>query len=116
MSVSQLPHLAVEFELLRAHWGPACVSDPVDELVFVVPLQQIAVLFLSVSPSLSVPLCLPPLLPDLALACADESRVDTLISGGCTRVRALEKPWELHLLCKCKPLIDCRARSLSFSG
>lgn len=28
----------------------------------------------------------------------------------------LEKPWELHLLCKCKPLIDCRARSLSFSG
>lgn len=28
----------------------------------------------------------------------------------------LEKPWEPHLLCKCKPLIDCRACSLPFTG
>ncbi len=79
-----------------------------------VPLQQIAGLLLSLSYSLF--LFLPPHLSDLASACADERWVDTLMSGVCARVWALEKPWELHLLCKCKPLIDCRARSLSFTG
>lgn len=75
-----------------------------------VPLQQIAGLFFTLLRVLS----LPPLLHDLVSACADERWVDTLVSDVC--VWGLEKPWELHLLCKCKPLIDCRARSLSFSG
>lgn len=34
----------------------------------------------------------------------------------CVCVWGRGKLWELHLLCKCRPLIDCRARSLSFSG
>lgn len=82
-----------------------------------VPLQQIAARLLLLSsfpPPPSIPVS------DPALACADEPRVDTLTNGVRESERVNErvplKMWELHLLCKREPLIDCWAHILSFTG
>lgn len=98
---------SMDFATLCAHHLSPCFWYRHWVSICKVPLQQIA----------GLTRLLPPCLSDPALACADEPRVDTLMSGVCAcACECRRNCGELHLLCKCEPLIDCRARSLSFTG
>lgn len=99
-------------------WFPACGSHTVNKSVFFrAPLRCLSVFWLSSRLSLSSVSCSLSLHVPLTLrrrVLMSAEWIHSYAVRAC--VWALEKPWELHLLCKCKPLIDCWARSLSFSA